>query len=157
MNGMTDPLAGLRPLQQPEAIGWWPPAPGWWLLALLIVTGLGLLVRHLWRRHRRLAWRRRALLELQRLASTHPTQAGPAELANLNALLRRAAIASAGRARVASLHGDAWLAFLDESLAEPAFRDGTGRPLVDLAYRPRGQVDWQPLLELSRRWIRSQR
>ena len=34
----------LRDLHLPEAIGWWPPAPGWWFLALLALTGLVLLL-----------------------------------------------------------------------------------------------------------------
>ena len=28
-----DPLAGLRGYHLPEAVSWWPPGPGWWLLA----------------------------------------------------------------------------------------------------------------------------
>ena len=30
-----NPLDQLQPLIAPPAIHWWPPAPGWWLLALL--------------------------------------------------------------------------------------------------------------------------
>ena len=37
---LSDPLAELRGYHPPDPVSWWPPAPGWWLLALLI---LGLL------------------------------------------------------------------------------------------------------------------
>src|SRR5690606_7958549 len=32
----VNPLDQLEPLIAPAPINWWPPAPGWWLLALLL-------------------------------------------------------------------------------------------------------------------------
>ena len=51
MNGQ-DPLAQLRDIHLPDTGGFWPPAPGWWLLALLSLTALALAVLW-WRRHLR--------------------------------------------------------------------------------------------------------
>ena len=31
-----DPLAALHPLRTPEPIGWWPLAPGWWVLLMFV-------------------------------------------------------------------------------------------------------------------------
>jgi len=39
----TDPLAGLHDIHMPEAIGWWPPAPGWWLLLGLVFISIAAL------------------------------------------------------------------------------------------------------------------
>ncbi|MDH4318481.1 MAG: DUF4381 domain-containing protein, partial [Desulfobulbaceae bacterium] len=37
MNQVQEPLAALRPLHTPASISWWPPAPGWWILGVLMV------------------------------------------------------------------------------------------------------------------------
>ena len=43
-------LEQLQPLLAPPAVSLWPPAPGWWLLAILLpLLGLALWHwRHLW-------------------------------------------------------------------------------------------------------------
>ena len=62
-----DPLANLHPLREPELIGWWPLAPGWWILIVIALLCLGALIYLLIRRSRRNAYRRLALSQLQNL------------------------------------------------------------------------------------------
>jgi hypothetical protein len=61
----SDPLAQLRDIHLPEPVSWWPPAPGWWILALLalcvVVTGAILVSRH----YRNNTYRRQALAALE--------------------------------------------------------------------------------------------
>jgi len=111
-----DPLAALRPLHLPEPVGWWPPAPGWWLLGLLLVLALCAAGWWIARMRRRNRYRREALLELRRLHASW-TESGDAHrfASAAGSLLRRAALVRFAHAEVAPLCQEQWLAFLDRS------------------------------------------
>ncbi len=49
----------LQPIVLPEPVKWWPPAPGWWLLAATLLIAIVL-----WRyvKHRRLQGQKHPLL-----------------------------------------------------------------------------------------------
>lgn len=146
----TAPLDALRPLHAPPAIPWWPPAPGWWLLAgLLLAMLLGLLW---WRRRTRL--QRAALHELDALVQS----GGPAErqLAALNRLLKRYALACWPRSTIASLNGKAWLVFLDAHGGGTGFSEGPGQALLNGPYSSNAKLSPE-LVGLARRWIRANR
>ncbi len=150
-------LSRLHDIVVPEPLPWWPPAPGWIVLAVLaLLAGVGLAwIR--WRRWKRDAYRRAALTELDRIGSDRT-----GGLAALPALIKRTALAAYPRAEVASLHGDAWLEFLDREGKTDRFSRGPGRLLPELSFRPgaaerideRGATE---LLALTRDWIRTHR
>lgn len=126
----------LRDLHLPEAISWWPLAPGWWVVIALAIIGLGLLLRAWWRSRARGAARRYALRQLKDIESEFETRKNPVEFgARLSELLRRTMLAYAPRQDVAGLTGDDWLQWLDRDLAEPLFSTGPGRQIVELPYR----------------------
>jgi len=79
-------LAQLAPLREPASIGWWPMAPGWWLILVLAIIGLGLIGRWFWRRYRRAHYRRIALSQLRLL------RANEATITDINQLLKAAAL-----------------------------------------------------------------
>ena len=164
-----DPLAALRDIHMPEAVSWWPPAPGWWLLLALLLLCVAVLIRWLKKRRHRQAqpaqFSRRdivkaALAELDRLDGLAAAGADSSGLAmDLSALLRRTAIAlhAGDDARIAGLSGDDWLHWLDAQWDEHGFSEGCGRTLLDAPYQRHGQVDMASLLQLVRRWTLAQR
>jgi len=146
---MKPDLSQLRDIHLPAPISWWPPAPGWWmLLALLLITIM--LGYWLLRRRRQSAWRRQALSELQQLRDSDAATM----VAQLSVLLRRVAISRYPQAEVASLTGEAWLAFLDSSLDDGSpFQSGPGRVLLIGPYAAAVDIDTPALLALAERWI----
>ena len=126
----------LRGLHLPDAIGWWPIAPGWWVIIVLFLAGLFLLSRHVVRQRSETAARRYALREFERATSAFAEHGDPVRLGSeASEILRRTMLAYAPRSDVAGLTGEEWLEWLDRDLPEPRFSKGPGRSLLDLPYR----------------------
>jgi hypothetical protein len=116
MSPANDVLSALRDIHLPEAVSLWPPAPGWWVAAGLIVA-LAVTLRLVQLRRRR-SVTRAALRELDGLERDHQETGDAAEYAvRLSALLRRVALARFPRNVVASLHGAFWVDFLSRASA----------------------------------------
>jgi hypothetical protein len=162
----ADPLAGLRDWHLPGPVAWWPPAPGWWLVAGLILVALGL-GWGLWRRRQRRGAAVRAALN--KLADLRLQLAADGDrrrfAAGVSNLLRRLALIRYPRERVAGLTGAAWLGFLDDTGGGGGFSQGPGLVLGDLHYRAPGGagdaagsgLDAVALADLAARWVRAHR
>lgn len=140
----------LRDLHLPEAIGWWPLAPGWWVVIALAFVGLVVIFRRYLRTRARGAARRYALLQLKELTAEFEQHRDAVAFSSaLSALLRRTMLSYAPRQEVAGLTGDAWLAWLDKDLDQPRFQSEAGRKLLELPYRaPRDDVSAMDLVDV---------
>ena len=159
---MGDPLAELRGYHLPDPVSWWPPAPGWWLLALLMAGLLVLMaiwLLRIWRQNRvARAAPRAALDELAALRAAYTREGDVAAYARgLSRLLRRFALARFPRRAVAGLSGEDWLAFLDAHGGEGRFQAGPGRELLAAPYRPAGELAVGELAALVEEWIERNR
>jgi len=126
----------LRDLHLPNAIGWWPLAPAWWLLIGIAAVGLGILISRYLRSRTHNAARLYALRQFDRLTADYERHRNAVTFGTeLSLLLRRTMLAYATRSDVAGLTGEAWLARLDRDLDEPVFRQGVGKSLLELPYR----------------------
>jgi hypothetical protein len=116
----------LRDVHVPEAPSLWPPAPGWWLVALAVAV----IVASLWWWQRR---RRRRLNSWLKLFDEAAGEANAAaRIAAISELLRRAA--RRVDAKADHLEGEAWLGFLDGQKSHH-FTEGAGRLLLEGGYR----------------------
>ena len=115
----------LRELHLPESIGWWPPAPGWWILPGLVLLGAAVTwyCRLLYKRHKYSAINM-ARKELVGIRSRYAADRDARHcVRSVSGLLRRLCISIFPRAETAGLTGAEWLAFLQGG-AKP---DGTGQ------------------------------
>ncbi len=139
----------LRDIHLPAPIGWWPVAPGWWILVGLLLLSL-ITIWSLRRFRQRRRMRRLALCQLEELAKLPETELPTA----LSRFLRQAAISHFPQQDCAGLTGQAWLEFLDRPFADQPFTTGIGSCLSDAPYRQMMQINAVALITLCRRWLK---
>lgn len=106
-----NPLQNLKDIHSPAAIENWPPAYGWWLLALLIIVTVSLLVIGIIKARKKRLAKRQALTALSQLDPKH-SQA----LSQLNQILKRVAIKYFSEQNTQKMFGQQWQDFLLSTL-----------------------------------------
>lgn len=160
MDQSAHSLEGLKEIPLPVPIPYTPQTVGWLLIGALALAAIGYGLWRLGRRYAANRYRRMALKELSEIES----RIGNADerlraLTALPALLKRTALAAAGRPTVAALSDRAWWEFLDRTCAPGGFSNGPGRLLALFSYAEPSQLaavpesDVRDLIALVRRWI----
>jgi hypothetical protein len=139
----------LRDIHLPQ-VSWWPPAIGWWLLAVLVVSAI-LVGVWIWLRGRiARSARRAAERELDTLVARHARDRSDIMLAaGLSRLLRRIALVL--QPDIAAHQGSAWREFL-ASRGQAAFTDEQLDALIDAPYRAHATFNADALVAATRRW-----
>jgi len=146
----------LKDIHLPDAVSWWPPAIGYWLiLAIFIVLMLLFFgIRYL---RRKSLIKRQALTEFARIKSTYQADLNQKALVtSLSKLLRRAAISAYPVSECASLSGKSWLNWLDKQLpkSDMSFSKGPGYLLTEFIYSDATHTnDINDLLKLTQQWL----
>lgn len=153
---MNSPLLDLKDIHEPEAISGWPPAIGWWILAVsipLLAIFLVWLYKKLTRKTA-IKTANKILAHIKQDATRDSFQ----KLCDLSVLIRRVAISTSPRAQVAGLTGRQWLAFLDNSVKNAPFSEGIGQLLAEAPYRksPPTELEISQLIDLCENWLKSQ-
>lgn len=148
----------LRDIHFPGAVPWWPPAPGWWLLAALILGAMTYWAVRYYRTYRR----RVALKILNQVRHDLEEGALPEPcLQHLSAVMRRFAMsAAANPALVAGLIGRSWLRYLDSRWDRDLFTNGAGSVLTIAPYAPANSISRDAAIELTTvciDWVSRQR
>ena len=175
MNPNDATQLALRDIHLPGLIAWWPPAPGWWIVAALVLLGavaFALYYRN--GRHRRAALRVTAKVRAALEQGAEPVEC----LQRVSTTLRRFAMTTADQQSVASLRavggvterpdsdevagliGQRWLRYLDSRWQRDEFTGGPGRLLLAAPYARPDTIERQQALELTALcadWLKAQR
>jgi hypothetical protein len=136
MQPIADQLAELRSYHLPSQISWWPIAPGWWLLLLLILTLISIFISLWFYRSKRFTTIRYIQTELTILKTNLATDNNTINfIRGISNLLRRFALLRFPRNQIAHLTGIAWLKFLDEHGGNGKFQSEFNWLLAELPYQ----------------------
>lgn len=152
-----DPLSQLRDIHLPPTGGFWPPAAGWWVLALAALITAGLLLWLGYRFYRRNHWLRLANAELARLEASAAKE--PAWFAQLNTLLKRAARERYPEERPETQSGQQWVTCLLSHLPGDASnrQADIADKLVKSAWLPEPATEPAQALAFARAWLEAQK
>ena len=149
-----DQLSQLRDIHAAAPVPWWPPAPGWWVLALLVLVLLTWLGRRLIARYRAHQRRKQMLAWVDHLNANIDSQRNPqGYLSTLNRIFKLVALRAFPDQHCAALAGQDWADFLSEKMKNTPLADSLS-VLASGPYDPAPQFDPDMMSELTRTWIK---
>lgn len=150
----ANPLDQLRDIHLPQAVDWWPLAPGWWILIALVIAVCAYAGYWLYQRYQASMIKRQAIELLTELNNEH--QANHKQLlAEYSKLIRRVVISYYPREQFAAVSGKAWVEQLNQ-LTEQAYFTGDCAELLAQGAYQRQPIEQQTLAQLTeqlRLWI----
>jgi len=152
-----DPLAQLRDIHLPEPISWWPPAPGWWLLSVIVFAVLFFCVRWLIKRRANNCYRREALQYLAQIPITQPNDP-LTQCQEILSLLRRTAKTAYPQLALESDLTSTMLARLNQCCKSTAFDATLRQQLSELPYQANPEIPKALLLQFidaTQQWLKT--
>lgn len=156
---MEQGLAQLKDIDGLDAISWWPPAIGWWVvigLFVLIIVGLVF-----WYRRRRTfltSWQRNTLSQLSTLENTLTEANSLAMAIEISELIRRIVIEKYSRNECAGLEGEEWLSWLKKHDPKQFGWKTKAKWLTDVPYAPTNTLvpneEIVQVINAIRRWVK---
>lgn len=147
MNTQPLPLADII---TPEAIHWWPLAWGWWVLFAVVGGALAAILVVAYKCYQQQQKQQQALALL---TSSTTALNGQALYSAVNTWLKIQARPAYPQAL--SLHGSAWVEFLNHSAGSRLFSDDAARALSEGVYRPLElELSATELQHLAQQWLK---
>jgi len=156
----------LRDIHGIRGVPWWPPGPGWWILAAVVLVLIILAWRFRTSIRLRIppipfltvgSWRWDAARRLRDLRKRAAVQDSKQTAAELSELIRRIAMARLGRDACAGLTGEDWLEWLHGNDPKNFDWPQQRKLLLDVPYAPPGElspsVELMALIDAAYSWV----
>jgi hypothetical protein len=158
----TELLEQLADIHLPAAVTYWPPAPGWWLLAALLLAIVTWAVQTVVRQIKQRKICAYALGELDKIHLEYNDDNRESEDAarlmfvnRFNAVIRRVALWHYPNSGIASLGGVAWVDFIQEKGDSSGMTEEISEAISQGRFKPRCDVDINQLYRFGQQWISS--
>jgi len=156
LQSAADQALQLKDIHLPDSPGFWPLAPGWWILLALCLFFIIWLLLKLKQKAKQRKHRQRIFSQYKALEEKLLDKPDNENIAAINTFLRQLAVNKYPRSDIASLTGTKWLAFLDQSGNTTKFSKGVGQILIEAPYQVKRPQDFKvaDFTQLIRKWIK---
>lgn len=149
-----DLLSQLRDIHGAAPASWWPPAPGWWVLALLLLAILAWLGRQMLKVYRKRARRKSMLGWVDHLDTTIDPERDPqGYLDTINRVFKLVALRAFPEQQCAVMAGEQWSEFVISKFNDKPTAEAL-KVLATGPYDPAPKFDAGVISNLTRVWIK---
>jgi len=151
----------IRDIHLPDNVDWWPIAPGWWLVFLLLLFFTLLAYKKYKKTYGTVKIETKRSDKtitnaLNLLNDINNVDDDKQAIIKLSILLRRTAMSLYGREHVAGLTGAQWLSFLDAKGQTTDFSSGSGKVLIQQPYKKLTRYDRKQVVGITKQWLQTQ-
>jgi hypothetical protein len=164
MENITATQLPLEDILTPENVSFWPPAPGWWIVMLIICAAIIALYIFISRFRKNSQYRKEALGLLKReydeLKNLNPNLiADDIEIKknvveSMLKILKRTAMTAYPYEKSASLYGQAWLDFLKSKSQKSMISTELARHLTEGQYSGSQDYDLDSIYQFCCLWVK---
>lgn len=153
MNIPAQNTDSLRDIHLPDAISWWPPAIGWWILLALVIAAF-IFIPKLYRRVTYTSLNKVANKTYQNIVDEFKENNNDsAFIIATSQFLRQTAMSYCGREDVAQLTGDIWVGALNDIIKQEHFTYDLKQSLVHAPYQKNNSIDTEKLINAVQSWL----
>lgn len=143
----------LRDIHLPDAISWWPPAIGWWILLALVIAGF-IFIPKLYRRITYTPLKMVANNTFKNIIAEYKENNDESNFViQTSQFLRQTAMSYCGRNNVAQVTGDKWVQTLNNITEENHFNEKIKQTLVNAPYQKDINIDAEQLINTIQNWL----
>lgn len=153
MNIPAQNTDSLRDIHLPDAISWWPPAIGWWILLALVIA-VFIFIPKLYRRVTYTSLNKVANITYQNIVDEFKENNNDSDfIIATSKFLRQTAMSYCGRDEVAQLTGDKWVQALNNITEHDYFTPDLKQSLVNAPYQKNISIDVEQLINAVQSWL----